>query len=124
MSADVDTLYEKCFLFEARNLGLFGATNHVGVINTKFNSWFGTSAFVCSKIWKHILLLGPLKRGCYPKRLLWCLMFMKSYPHEHIISVVLKTTEKTARKWIWYIVELIASISEKVVSYSISIIIL
>ena len=112
----LDEAYETVFLYEASVLGVFKENNDKNAINRKFCSWFGANAFICSKIWQHILLLGPLQRGCVPKHLLWSLMYMKSYSHEHVISLIVKADEKTVRKWKWYIIDLVAKISDKVVS--------
>ena len=85
-----------------------------------FQSSFGVSCDVCSHVWEHLFLKGKLKgkqqQKAKPAHLLWCLMFFKAYDNEIFLSSVLGTTEKTYRKWVWYIAIAISSLYDDIVS--------
>lgn len=48
--------------------------------------------------------------------LLWTLLFLKTYGKESIMSTIVEADEKTVRKWVWHIAELIADMDNDVVS--------
>jgi hypothetical protein len=70
------------------------------------------------QLWKRILQKnrGSMPRGASPKHLLWALHFLKDYGMEAVLTTFLMADEKTIRKWVWYMVEAIASMDDDVVS--------
>ena len=85
-----------------------------------FRSSYGVSCDICSHVWEHLFLKGKLKgkkqQKAKPTHLLWCLMFFKTYDNDIFLSSVLGTTEKTFRKWVWYITITISSLYDDIVS--------
>ena len=57
-----------------------------------------------------------LKCRTSPMHLLWTLLFLKTYGKESIMSTIVEADEKTVRKWVWHIAELIADMDNDVVS--------
>ena len=82
-----------------------------------FRGLFGISANVCSVAWN----LCDFPSGTKPKHLLWALLFLKVYGTETVlISIVGGPTRKTFRKWVWTVIEEIASKVPSVVSFLLS----
>lgn len=69
--------------------------------------FYAVSPFICSEIWKQIKPHGDA--GIEPKHLLWTLHYLKTYESETKYEV-LKSSEKTIRKWIWHVMKLIAEL--------------
>jgi len=55
-------------------------------------------------------LAGRILSTGKPKNLLWSFLFLKTYPTEHVLAAMTQSDEKTARKWIWEMLEQIALI--------------
>ena len=96
----------------------------IGSLNTQFRQFkgfFGLDWMVCAKLW---LLLMPLlcdenynACGAKPKHLLWMLMFLKLYDTEDILSSnVGGVDEKTYRKWVWQLIDLVSYLEIDMVS--------
>ncbi len=104
MSADAD------FFFELGLLIIAGSPIHGRRRPCKktqlgrFHALYGASPLICSYLWALIVDLGDLDPYCGPKHLLWCLLFLKGYLTEAMMSVLLKADEKTIRKWVWYFI--------------------
>jgi hypothetical protein len=83
-----------------------------------FNSQFGASPFICSHIWRMIELHrgGNIMPGACPKKLLWAMLFLKTYAKEDTRKKLCEADKKTLRKWVWYFVNEIASLAPYVVS--------
>jgi hypothetical protein len=76
----------------------------------------GTTFSVCLTIWK-MAELSSLE-GAQPKHLLWALCFLKVYPTQLILCILLAVKSKTtAMKWIWIIVECIFELHVKVIRF-------
>lgn len=78
----------------------------------RFVALFGVSSSSATILWNR---LGncPINGGA-PKHLLWALMFVKIYATENVNATLLKTDEKTFRKWTWVFLKMLSDI--KVVS--------
>jgi len=63
----------------------------------RFRSLFGTSPYVCSRLWEMVEHLVPSSSTV--KHLLWTLHFLKTYSTETTISCAVGADEKTIRKW-------------------------
>lgn len=90
----------------------------VGALRIRFNSFFGTSPFVCASLWRKILVKkrGNLERLASPEHLLWALLFLNTYLKEEVLCTLLNSTTKTVRKWVWYMIRSIFEIRNDVVS--------
>lgn len=63
----------------------------------RLKSMFGVTPKVCSLIWN--LILPILSIECSPCHLLWALMFLRCYNTEETNRAIVKTDEKTFRKY-------------------------
>ncbi len=105
------------FLQLGLSLVLGGGRQHSQSQATKqFHSLYGASPFVCSLLWGMIVGFGELDPYCHPKHLMWTLLFLKTYLPETILSIMLDATEKTIRKWIWYIIDTLSDLEPDLVS--------
>ena len=84
-----------------------------GVLDCTFCLFFGTSPKTCASLWK--ICNFPSKSR--PKHLMWALMFLKSYDTENKLSSLAGVSLKTFQKWIWLIIDEIAKVMHKVVSF-------
>ena len=85
----------------------------------EFRSAFGISSAVCSHVWEYLSSSVRKVNGqekAKPTHLLWSLMFLKTYGTEIFLCCLLKTTEKTFRKWVWIIIESISNLYDDIVS--------
>lgn len=71
----------------------------------RFVSLFGVSHNICSIIWRYIE--PNLPNGSTPSHLLWALLFLKNYNTEEANRAIIKSDEKTIRKWIWVMIDAI-----------------
>lgn len=60
-------------------------------------------------VWTKIVNKAPI--GFQSKHLLWGLNFLKQYTTKHNRHSILKSDEKTIRKWTWVAVELMSSLN-------------
>ena len=77
----------------------------------KFRSFFGCSSYICSVIWNLFLCVPPPDPYLRPYHLLWTLLFLNVYGCENVLAGICKTTEKTYRKWVWFLLEFLAGIN-------------
>ena len=63
-----------------------------------FREFFGTSASICSVVWREFESIDAIPKSAQPKHLLWALLFLKRYLTEHVMSSVVGCDEKTVRK--------------------------
>lgn len=82
-------------------------TRSAQVALRRFKSHFGVTPTVCSIIWGKIKY--DLPHGGEPKHLLWALLFLKQYSDENARRSILKSDEKTIRKWTWKFVEVLSN---------------
>lgn len=82
-------------------------SQHVGM--RKFKAHFKVSTYICSIVWRKIIINGA-PEGSQPKHLLWCLCFLKLYTTDHNRAAFLKADEETVRKWTWIFVSLVANL--------------
>lgn len=73
----------------------------------RFKSFFGVTPQVCAKLWN----LFECNNLSQPKHLLWALLFLKQNGTEHERRSILKSDEKTIRKWTWVYVELLGKLN-------------
>jgi hypothetical protein len=104
-----------------RGLDMIGRTFNVDneYIQRIYKSHYGCSPVVVMKCWSLIEANNNLSevKGLKPAYLLRALLFLKSYETEHVLATIIRNaTEKTNRKWIWIMVEFIASLEDHVVS--------
>jgi hypothetical protein len=83
-----------------------------------FYSLFGASPKICSILWQMILHKNNngLQDGASPEHLLWALLFMKTYTTEPIMCSMVGVSRKTLRKWVWWVVDQLSNLEDKVVS--------
>jgi len=74
----------------------------------KFTAFFGTSPMICAIVWH--LLRETRPDGSTPEHLLWALLLLKRYTIENVNAILVKTSEKTFRKWSHIFINLLASI--------------
>lgn len=74
----------------------------------RFRSFFGVSPLVASACWD--LLEGKIPTGAKPVHLLWALCFLKKYDTESGNRGIMHVDEKTYRKWVWILVELLSEL--------------
>ena len=76
----------------------------------------GVSFDVCADVWNKIAENGTMPSQAKPKHLLWALMKLNLYDTDKRQAVQLKVDTKTARKWIWLMLNAIFIIKSLVVS--------
>ena len=76
-------------------------------------SFFGLNPEQISHLWS----LVELPKGYTPVHILWALSFLRLYWTETQLSVLAGVTPKTLRKRVWGVIEAIASIESKVLSF-------
>lgn len=80
-----------------------------------FKATFGVSWMVCEAVWNLLDDHGLYRDTRQPMHLMWCLVFLKVYANEHVNANMVGTTAKTFRKWVWRVMEEIASLKPMVV---------
>jgi hypothetical protein len=48
-----------------------------------------------------VCLNHGLPAGCFPKHLMWTLLFITLYSKEYQLAIMVRDVEKTIRKWVW-----------------------
>lgn len=81
-------------------------SNNENVGRRRFVAMFGVTHTICSEIWNAIQYNLP--NGKSPAHLLWALLFLKNYSIEEINCAILKCDEKTFRKWVWIVIDIIS----------------
>lgn len=81
-----------------------------------FMAWYGTEPHVVAVLWSY--LSPDVVSGCQPKHFLWALHFLKSYDVERNTSRFFRVDRKTYRKWTWYILDRMTTLSSQIVSGS------
>ena len=81
-----------------------------------FKRSYGVSPDVCSQTWELLNIHHLVTSKARPKHLLWSLVFLNIYNSEIFLSRLLKTTEKTFRKWCWVLVRSLCRLYPFVVS--------
>lgn len=85
----------------------YNSTRSLYVGRRKFLAHFGVPALICEILWDKLGASLNFK----PKHLLWALLFLKTYNTEHVMSTILKTDEKTLRKYVWMVVDALANLN-------------
>lgn len=80
----------------------------------RFKAFFGVSPSICAMAWQHLKTSLPTDYN--EMHLLWALLFLKCYNTESVNCSIAGCDEKTFRKRIWVVIEMLAFI--KVVKYS------
>lgn len=83
-----------------------------------FITQFGTTPLICCTLWLMMSakLGNNMLRGACPKKLLWALLFLKTYAFEGTRKTICKADQKTIRKWTWYFIHQVAELAPDVVS--------
>lgn len=74
----------------------------------RFKTFYGVSPNICSILWG--LIEQNVPETCEPKHLLWGLCFLKQYNNESVNRATFGTDEKTFRKYVWILIDLLAHI--------------
>ena len=86
----------------------------------RFKEAFGVSSRRCVIIWKFLQLNAQegdmIKEQVHPQHLLWTLFFLKVYATRSLNASLAGCDEKNFDKWIWILLEALASLREKYVS--------
>ena len=83
----------------------------------RYKSLFGCSSEITAKLWNLLLrLMSVIKLGCQPQHLLWTLLFLKQYASETVLCELCGCDEKTLRKWVWLMLDMIVELKPHVVS--------
>lgn len=72
----------------------------------RFKGFYGVSPKICEIIWNKLSDSIPIHSQ--PIHLLWCLHFLKHYNTEHNNSAIFRADEKSIRKWVWCLIELLS----------------
>ena len=80
-----------------------------------FRAVFGVHWNVCEKVWNLLDDHGCYQKQRKPEHLLWAMLFLKSYGSEQVNSLIVGTTAKTYRKWVWRVVEEVSALNVMVV---------
>ena len=60
----------------------------------KITSYFGTTPFICEKIWALLFQFHLIPAHGTPYHFLWSLMFLKMYSNENVLAGIAETTPK------------------------------
>jgi hypothetical protein len=71
----------------------------------KFRSLFGCSPLVCSTMYNKLVEQNLVTEKDRVLHLMWALVFLKLYSSENALCTLLKCSEKTLRKWVWYFLD-------------------
>jgi hypothetical protein len=71
----------------------------------KFRSLFGCSPLVCCTMYNKLVEQNLIHNKCRVLHFMWTLVFLKIYSSENALCTLLKCSEKTLRKWVWYYLE-------------------
>lgn len=109
---------EQTFMVYGKKIMRSSEKSTIGALRIRFNSFFGTSPFICASLWKKILVKkqGNLERSASPEFLLWALVFLKTYSKEEVLCTLLSSTTKTVRKWVWYMIRSLFELRNDIVS--------
>lgn len=83
-----------------------------------FKATYGVSWNICEAVWDLLDEHGAYRNVRQPEHLMWCLLFLKAYTVEYLNAKMVGTTPKTFRKWVWRVMEEIASLRAVVVSFN------
>ena len=73
-----------------------------------FRSCFGVHPCICATLWRNSVQFLPT--SAQPKHLLLTLRFLKTYNTFEILAGVFSVDEKTAWKWVWIMVDVVADL--------------
>ena len=78
--------------------------------NARWHSHFYAEPKVCADVWSHLDidddLDAPDDRIAEPSHLLWCLLLLKTYETEPVLSGLCGgIDEDTFSKWVWHFIE-------------------
>lgn len=74
----------------------------------KYRSYFGISPYVTVLLW--IRVKNRVNQSTRPLHMLWALFFVKNYWTEHSNAMLWKCDEKTFRKRVWYVLEVVSKL--------------
>ena len=88
-----------------------------GDSHRRFRALFGVDPEVCAAAWDLVGFNFGFPKGCEKVHLMWTLLFLKTYKTENDLAAMLGgIDEKTLRKWVKIMVELLARLESEVVS--------
>jgi len=73
----------------------------------RFVAFFGVSPRVVAAIWNRLESKDLLPKDMQTKHLLWCLLFLKQYSQQRCMAPWCGTDEKTYRKWVWIVLDVL-----------------
>ena len=71
---------------------------------------------VCVIVWGELKQSMLVEDPCKPQRLLWALIFLKTYTTESSLAVAIGVDEKTLQQWIFIIIYAISDLEDDWVS--------
>lgn len=74
----------------------------------RFKAFYGVTPRICNVLWT--LIESNSAEFFEPKHLLWALNFLKQYNVEATSRAIFGADEKTLRKYIWLIIDLLADL--------------
>ena len=95
--------------------------NHGGDFDTRWHTHFYAEPEVCAHVWSLLdiedNLDAPNDRIAEPSHLLWCLLLLKMYEMEPVLSGLCGgVNEGTFSKWAWHFIEKVSYLEQEVVS--------
>lgn len=79
----------------------------VAISHQRFKAIFGLDTWLCELLWLDLIEIESIPKKTY---LLWALLFLKCYASETVHAALTGVTEKTFRKWAWFVVNAIAKL--------------
>ena len=85
----------------------------------EFIASYGINVQVMSRVWLVMQSIRDRKvaRGMKPYHLLWCMYFLKQYGVSTVMATYFGCSDKTFRKWVWIVIQLLEELYEKNVSF-------
>ena len=84
-----------------------------GISNIRYLRHFGIDQFLTAEVWDTIFVKRSTKISTtlriQPYHLLWALLFLKIYATESVLATMTGSDEKTFRKYVWNILEIICA---------------
>ena len=113
-------LFADEFCFIGMNIINQPSNGSISIMTCCFKAHFGIDWMLCAKIWGCILPLLTNRdlnlNGVKMKHLLWTLLFLRLYDTEEVLAAKVGTGEKTYRKWVWMLIDIISYLRVDVVS--------
>lgn len=86
----------------------------------RFSAHYGVVPLIACILWDLLFDWTRPLRNCMPHHLLWALHFLVTYDSECVIASRFEVDEKTYRKWLWFMLEGITSLTPQLVSLNVN----